>query len=65
MDDHLDNRGREAHDRVHRRAQFRADMGEERYARSKFELAARLFDEIIANDTLEEFLTLKAYTHLD
>ncbi len=46
-------------------AKFRADLGEERYARSKFVLAAQLFDEIVANDTLEEFLTLKAYTYLD
>ncbi len=45
--------------------QLRKTMGEERYAAGKFDLAARLFDEIIANDQLEEFLTLRAYAHLD
>jgi malate synthase len=40
-------------------------VGEERYARGNYEKAARLFDEIIANDELEEFLTLRAYEHLE
>lgn len=44
---------------------IRHEVGEARYANGKYELAARLFDEIIANDCLEEFLTLRAYEHLD
>jgi malate synthase len=39
-------------------------VGEERYARGNYEKAARLFDEIVANDELEEFLTLRAYEHI-
>ncbi len=31
----------------------------------KYVLAAQLFDDIIANEELEEFLTLRAYDHLD
>ena len=40
-------------------------VGEERYAGGNYEKAARLFDKIISNDQLEEFLTLRAYEHLD
>jgi len=40
-------------------------VGEERFKNGKYELAARLFDEIIQNDELEEFLTLRAYEYLD
>lgn len=36
-------------------------MGEARYNDSKFELARSLFDQMTASDTLDEFLTLKAY----
>ena len=39
-------------------------VGGEQFERSKYTLAAQLFDEIIANEELEEFLTLKAYDHL-
>ena len=39
-------------------------VGEEYFAAGKYVLAAQLFDEIIASDILEEFLTLKAYDHL-
>ncbi len=41
-----------------------ARMGADRYAQGKFALAAKLFDDIIAKDTLEEFLTLTAYENL-
>ena len=41
-----------------------AQMGADRYAKSKFALAAKLFDDIIAKDTLDEFLTLMAYENL-
>jgi malate synthase len=40
-------------------------VGEEAFTNGKYELAARLFGEIIQNDVLEEFLTLRAYEHLD
>ncbi|MFP6584100.1 MAG: malate synthase A [Candidatus Hydrogenedentota bacterium] len=39
-------------------------VGEDVYNGGKFELATELFDGIIANDTLEEFLTLRAYDNL-
>jgi malate synthase len=34
------------------------------FAAGHYETAARLFDEIVANDSLEEFLTLRAYEYL-
>ena len=40
-------------------------FGEEKFNDGKYELAARLFGEIIQNDELEEFLTLRAYEYLD
>ena len=39
--------------------------GEDTYNNGKYELAADLFDKIISNDELEEFLTLRAYENLD
>ncbi len=39
-------------------------VGEERYTSGKFELATKLFSEMILNSELDEFLTLKAYEHL-
>jgi malate synthase len=44
---------------------IREKVGEERYASGNYEKAARFFDEIISNEELEEFLTLRAYEHLD
>ena len=44
---------------------IRAEVGASRFASGKYSLAARLFDEIIAADRLEEFLTLRAYEFLD
>ena len=41
------------------------EIGEQRFEQGKFELAARLFREIIEEDQLQEFLTLRAYPHLD
>lgn len=43
---------------------IKASVGEEHYANGNYEKAAELFDEIIANEELEEFLTLRAYEHL-
>jgi malate synthase len=41
------------------------EVGHERFRGGKFELAAKLFQEIIEQDELDEFLTLRAYPHLD
>jgi malate synthase len=38
--------------------------GDARFETFKYELASELFDDIISNPGLEEFLTLKAYDHL-
>ncbi len=43
---------------------IKASVGEERFAKGNYEKAAGLFDDIIANEELEEFLTLSAYEHL-
>ncbi len=42
-----------------------AEVGEPVFHQVKYEQAAALFDEIIAADSLAEFLTLKAYDHLE
>jgi len=42
-----------------------AEVGAMHFQQVKYEQAAALFDEIIAADTLAEFLTLKAYDHLE
>lgn len=44
---------------------IKKQVGEETYSKGKFELAIKLFDDIIANDELEEFLTLRAYANMD
>jgi malate synthase len=44
---------------------IRAEIGAETYDKGKFEEATRLFDDLIANDELAEFLTLKAYEQID
>jgi malate synthase len=44
---------------------IRTAVGEQRFADGNYEKAAKLFDEIISNTELEEFLTLRAYEHLD
>ncbi|MDX1763093.1 MAG: malate synthase A [bacterium] len=41
------------------------EMGDGPVSHENYQKAARLFDDIIASDELEEFLTLKAYEHLD
>jgi len=38
--------------------------GEENYKTGEFERAIQLFDQLISEDTLEEFLTLNAYQYL-
>ena len=39
-------------------------LGQERFASGKFDLAVRLFDELVLSDTYQEFLTLEAYNYL-
>jgi len=41
------------------------EVGPQRYSSGSFPLAARLFQEIIEQDELDEFLTLRAYPYLD
>jgi malate synthase len=41
------------------------EVGQQRFRGGKFELAARLFQDIIERNELEEFLTLRAYPYLD
>ncbi len=44
---------------------IRDEVGPQRFQTGRFELAARLFGEIIEQDELEEFLTLRAYPYVD
>jgi malate synthase len=44
--------------------QIADEVGPERYQDGKFQLAAKMFQEIIEQDQLEEFLTIRAYQHL-
>ena len=41
------------------------EVGPQRYHVGKFLLAIKLFQEIIEQDELDEFLTLRAYPYLD
>ena len=42
-----------------------AEVGDKRIEQGKFDLAAKLFREIIEEDELQEFLTLRAYPYLE
>jgi malate synthase len=44
---------------------IRQERGAERFTNGHFPQATQLFDELVANETLDEFLTLKAYELLD
>ncbi len=44
---------------------IKSAVGEARFAQGHYEKAATLFEEIVLADELDEFLTLKAYDHLD
>jgi malate synthase len=44
---------------------IRHEVGEARFQTGRFDLAAKLFQEIIERDELEDFLTLQAYPYLD
>ncbi len=44
---------------------IKAEIGEDRFTQSKFELAAQIFDDLITNPEFKEFLTLEAYKYLD
>jgi malate synthase len=41
------------------------EVGQDRFHGGKFDLAAKLFQEIVEEPQLEEFLTLRAYPYLD
>jgi malate synthase len=45
-------------------AKIKASVGDQAYAAGKYELASKLFDQIITSDTLADFLTLSAYEQL-
>ena len=45
-------------------AKRRSELGNERWAESRFELAARIFEDLLTNPELADFLTLAAYDHL-
>jgi malate synthase len=44
---------------------IRREHGPARFGQGRFAQAAQLFDELVTSETLEEFLTLKAYDRLD
>lgn len=44
---------------------IKGQVGEERYQAGKYDEAAKLFDELVTQDTFEEFLTLQAYQRID
>jgi malate synthase len=44
---------------------IQAELGEERFAASKFTAAAKLFEQMIAAKQLPEFLTSVAYDSID
>jgi malate synthase len=44
---------------------LRRRFGDAPYRAGRYDEAAQMFDAIIANDRLEEFLTLRAYEHLE
>ncbi len=46
-------------------AQIKKEVGDVRFGQIRYEPAARLFEEIIAEPEFEEFLTLRAYDHID
>jgi len=45
-------------------ARLRTEVGEARFDGGNFAAARELFDELVSNETLDEFLTLKAYDRL-
>ena len=46
-------------------AGIREEVGETQFSRIKYEPAGKLFEEIIAKQEFDEFLTLKAYENID
>lgn len=44
---------------------IRGQVGEQAFASGHYELAAKLFDELISAEELPDFLTLRAYEYLD
>jgi malate synthase len=46
-------------------AKIKELVGEEKYNSGKYELAAKIFDELVTSESFTEFLTLPAYEHLN
>ncbi len=46
-------------------AEIQSKLGSDAFEAGRFPLAASLFDDIITREELDEFLTLRAYEHLD
>ncbi|UOQ45995.1 malate synthase A [Halobacillus salinarum] len=44
---------------------IKRELGEETFERGNYKLASQLFDDFVQEDTFSEFLTLKAYEHLN
>ena len=40
------------------------EVGRDRFASGRFELAARLFSQMTNNDDFDDFLTVAAYEHI-
>jgi malate synthase len=45
--------------------QIAVEVGQERFAAGRYELAAKLFGDMVLADELDEFLTLPAYELID
>jgi len=43
---------------------IKTEVGVERFAAGNFELARKLFEDMILSPELEEFLTIPAYDHI-
>ncbi len=46
-------------------ANVKAELGEKQYAAGKYDLAAKVFDELTTSDEFADFLTLPLYEYLD
>lgn len=46
-------------------AKIKSLVGEKRFNSGKFDLAKQIFDELVTDDGFPDFLTLKAYNHLN
>ena len=44
--------------------QIKVEVGTERYANGKFDVASEIFEELVKKELFNEFLTLHAYEHV-